>query len=150
MSIDLQSLAPSKPALWVGRILAALSVLFLLFDAGAKIAQVDEVMKVCAEMGIPARIVPGLGITLLVSTIIFVIPATAPLGAILITGYLGGAVWTHVQRGDPIFPIVFPVIFGAMVWGSLYFRDPRVRQLLPFRRPALAPRAVEEPAQAVA
>jgi hypothetical protein len=111
-----------------------LAVLFLLFDGGAKAAKSHFVLEASAQLGVPERVIPGLGIILIVSTMLYAVPWTSVLGAILLTGYLGGAVWTHVRMGGPIFPMVFPVIFGAIVWGALYLREPRLRALVPIRR----------------
>ena len=86
------------------------------------------------ELGYPASVIFGLGVVLLVSTVLYVIPRTAVLGAILLTGYLGGAVATHVRVGNPLFShVLFPTYLGALIWGGLWLRDRRVRALLPIR-----------------
>ena len=123
----------NKKTLWAGRILSGLPTLFLLFDAVMKFVKPAPVIKGTVELGYPESVILGLGIVLLVCTILYAIPRTAVLGAILLTGYLGGAVATHVRVGGPLFAIVFPVFFGAMIWGGLYLREERLRALIPFR-----------------
>lgn len=136
MNLEAYTAPASKPALWGGRILTVLVVLFLLLDGAVKVAMVDEVIKASAKYEIPERVVPGLGVVLIAAALIYAVPQTSILGAILLTGYLGGAVWTHVRQGDSIFSMVFPIIFGALIWGSLYLREPRLRALIPLRHQA--------------
>src|SRR3954469_23400333 len=81
--------------------------------------------------------IPGLGFVLIAATLIYAIPQTAVLGAVVLTGYLGGATWTHVRMGGPIFPIVFPSLVAAMIWGGLLLREPRLRALFPVQRRTL-------------
>ena len=123
----------SKKMVWAGRIISALPVLFLLMDAIMKFVKPPVVVQTTVELGYPESVIIGLGIVLLVSTVLYAIPRTAALGAILLTGYLGGAVATHVRVGGPLFSIVFPVIFGVLIWAGLWLRDSRVRALLPIR-----------------
>ena len=123
---------PKKP--WAGYILSAIPALFMLFDAVGKLVKPAVVVTTTVELGYPASVLTGLGITLLISTLLYIFPRTSVLGAILLTGYLGGAVATHVRVGGPLFAIVFPALVGAMVWGGLYLRDARVRELLPLRK----------------
>ena len=93
------------------------------------------VLKATAELGYPESSVAGMGATLLLSTLLYLIPRTSILGAILLTGYLGGAVATHVRAGGPLLSAtLFPVYFGVMLWGGLYLRDPRVRALIPLTK----------------
>lgn len=125
----------SKAMLWTGRVLSALPILFLLMDAAMKFvtpapAPVVEAMN---KLGYPASTAFGLGIVLLMSTVLYAVPRTAVLGAILLTGYLGGACSTHVRVQDGAFNILFPLVFGLMIWGGLYLRDSRVRALIPLR-----------------
>jgi hypothetical protein len=92
------------------------------------------VVEATVMLGYPESTIVGMGIALLVSTVLYVIPRTAVLGAILLTGYLGGAVATHVRVGEGAFPVLFPVFFGVLIWGGLYLRDARLRALIPVRR----------------
>ena len=123
----------SRAAIWIGRILSTLIVLFMLLDGVMKIAMVESVVKASAEVGIPEFALRGIGITLVVCTILYAIPMTSVLGAILLTGYLGGAVLTQVRLGSPAFSILMPPIFGAIAWLGLYLREARLRALVPFR-----------------
>ena len=124
----------SRKTLWAGRVLSALPALFLLFDAVMKLVKPAPVVEATVALGYPESVIRGLGIVLLACTILYVIPRTAVLGAILLTGYLGGAVATHVRVGDGAFPVVFPVILGALLWGGRYLRDERLRSLVPWHR----------------
>jgi hypothetical protein len=127
--------AVSKPALWTGRVLSALAVLFLAFDGLGKLLRVPPVMEGTAQLGYPASVVFGLGVILLACTLVYAFPGTSALGAILLTGYLGGAVATHVRVGNPLFShALFPVYVAAFVWGGLVLRDARLRAFLPGRR----------------
>jgi hypothetical protein len=132
---QMQSDVPiSKAMLWTGRVVSALPVLFFLMDAIMKLVKPPIVVKSTVELGYPESTILPIGIVLLVCTVLYVIPRTSVLGAILLTGYLGGAVATHVRVGAGAFPIVFPIIFGVLVWGGLFLRDGRVRELIPLRR----------------
>lgn len=133
----------SRPALWAGRILTTLAVLFLLFDGLAKVLKITPVREACAQLDVPERVIPGLGAVLIAATLLYAVPTTSVLGAIVLTGYLGGAIWTHVRMGGPVFPMVFPAIFGALLWGGLYLREPRLRALVPLRQADRA-RTLEE------
>ena len=126
------SLPPAAPRwmLWAGRIVSALPVLFLLMSAAMKFAQPKEVLEGFAKLGWSPSLATGLGIVELVCTGLYVLPRTSVLGAILLTGYLGGAIATHVRVGDNY---VMPIIFGVFVWLGLYLRDARLRALLPLR-----------------
>ena len=119
---------------WPGWLLTGLSVLFLLADGVAKVMRVPQVLEACARLEIPERVVPALGAVLIAATLLYAFPRTSLLGAILLTGYLGGAIWTHVRTGGPAFPMIFPALVAALVWGGLYLREPRLRALLPVRR----------------
>lgn len=123
----------SKPRLWTGRILSAISALFLAFDAIVKIIKTTQVTTSMVQLGYP-DVARALGAVLLGCVILYVIPRTAVLGAILLTGYLGGAVATNVRVGSPLLGyILLPVYVALMVWGGLYLRDERVRGLVPLR-----------------
>jgi len=125
---------PSKTRLWSGRILTGLVVLFLAFDGGAKIVEAGPVMKASEELGLPANTIVGIGCVLLVCTALYAIPRTAVLGAILLTGHLGGATAIHVRASSGTFPVVFAVGFGVLAWVALALREPRVVEAI-FRRP---------------
>jgi hypothetical protein len=123
---------PSPSAtLWIGRAMSAVPTLFLLVDGIMKLVKPAVVVETTVQLGYPESVITGLGIVLLLSTALYVIPQTAALGAILLTGYLGGAVATHVRVGGDLFSVVFPVIVGALLWGGLVLRNPRLRALIP-------------------
>ncbi|WP_342087593.1 DoxX family protein [Dyadobacter sp. OTU695] len=115
----------------VGKIISALCILFLLFDAGGKVIMESHHVEGSAALGWPADQVQSIGIALLISTILYIIPRTAILGAILITGYLGGAIAVMVRAGQPLY---FAAVFGVLVWAGLYLRDEKIRALIPFRK----------------
>jgi DoxX-like family len=131
---DADAAPASKVGLWAGRVLTALPVLFLLFDGVAKVMKVAPVMEASARLEIPGDVIPGLGAVLIAATLVYAFPRTSLLGAIVLTGYLGGAICAHLRAGDPAFPTVFPGLVAAMVWGGLYLREPRLRALIPVRR----------------
>jgi len=124
---------PASRGALAGRIIATLVALFLVFDSVTKVIKIQAVLDACVQLGIPEGAIAGIGLVLLASTVLYVIPATSVLGAILLTGYLGGAVFTHVRVGGPAFNAGFAVGFGVLVWLSLYLRDPRIRALIPLR-----------------
>jgi hypothetical protein len=129
----------SKGSLWTGRVFSALAVLFLLFDSIIKIIKIQPVVEGFAKLGYPPNVAVPIGIVLLVCVVLYIIPRTSVLGAILLTGYLGGAVATHVRAGDPLFShVLFPIYFGIFIWGGLYLRDARLRALIPLRAPNLS------------
>jgi hypothetical protein len=113
--------------------MSTLPSLFLLVDGVMKLLQPAVVVETTVQLGYPASVIPALGIVLLLSTALYVIPRTSVLGAILLTGYLGGAVATHVRVGGGVFEMIFPVIIGALLWGGLVLRYPRVHALLPLQ-----------------
>lgn len=120
--------------LWTGRALTAVPILFLVFDGAAKVMNVAAVRESMAQLGYPAEVGVGIGIILLGCVALYAIPRTSVLGAILLTGYLGGAVATHVRVGSPLFShTLFPIYVAVMIWGGLYLRDARLRALLPLR-----------------
>ena len=130
MQSENQTAPVSKKMLWAGRIISAVPVLMLLFSAGMKFMKPAPVVEGFVHLGYPERLALALGILELVCTVIYVIPRTAILGAILLTGYLGGATATHLRVGDPFFA---PIVLGVLVWGGLYLRDRRLRALIPLR-----------------
>ena len=119
-----------KKRLWAGRIASFLPALFLLFDGIMKLVKPAFVVEATVRLGYPERAIIPLGVVLVTCTLIYLIPRTAVLGAILLTGYLGGAVATHVRAGQGWFEILFPVVFGILLWGGLALRDDRVRTLI--------------------
>ncbi len=123
----------SGARLWAARVLGGLPALFLLVDGGMKLVKPAPVVEATVQLGYPESAVVTLGVVLLLCTITYLIPRTAVLGAVLLTGYLGGAIATHVRVDGPAFNILFPLVFAAMLWGSLWLRDVRVRALLPVR-----------------
>jgi hypothetical protein len=123
----------SKAMQWASYVISGLAAIFLLLDGGMKLFKPEPVVKATVELGYPESAIVPIGIVLVLSTILYLIPRTTVLGAILLTGYLGGAVATHVRAGSGAFPIVLPVILGIMLWGGLYLRDERVARLVPLR-----------------
>jgi hypothetical protein len=124
----------SAGQLWTGRGIAGLLALFFLLDVTIKFIQPKPVAEAFVRSGWPIGLSVPLGVVLLVSTILFLIPRTAILGAILLTGYLGGAVASNLRLGNPLFSnTLFPVYFGVLVWGSLWLRDAKLRPLVPLR-----------------
>lgn len=132
MQPDNQTPTVSKKMLWAGRIMSALPVLGLLFSGVMKLVQPPGLAEGFGHLGWPVNLALALGILELACTIVYVIPRTAVLGAILLTGYLGGAIATHVRIGDPFLPVI---LMGVLIWGGLCLRDPRLRALMPLRRP---------------
>jgi hypothetical protein len=137
MEIDGQTARSSSKAMWPGRILSGVVILFMLFDGGIKLVPLDIVMQTNAELGYPdsVNVARGLGVLGLICTILYAMPRTSVLGAILLTGYLGGAIATQLRVGSPVFShLLFGVYLGLMVWGGLFLRNERVRALIPFSR----------------
>jgi hypothetical protein len=122
----------SKATLWAGRILTAITVLFMLFDGISKVAVIPPVVKAMAELGYPADLTRVLGVLILLCTVVYVIPRTSVLGAILLTAFLGGATAAKVRLEDPT--LFFSVAMGVLVWAGLFFRDDRLRTLFPLRK----------------
>jgi len=123
---------PSKAQLWGGRVASALAILMLLMSAGMKLSHSAQMVPQFVEkFGYPERSMGSIGIVELVSTILYAVPQTSVLGAVLLTGYLGGAVATHVRVEDPF---LTPVVLGVFLWAGLFLRDQRLRALLPLRK----------------
>lgn len=122
---------PSKGQLWTGRILYILVLLFLLFDAVPKILGAEFVLKASAPFGFTRGELLQIGVALLCCTILYVIPRTSVLGAVLLTAYLGGAVEAVSHAHMPAFNLSFPIIFAVLVWISLWLRTPQLRTVLP-------------------
>lgn len=130
----LTSSGTSRARLWTGRVLTALTTLFLLFDAVGKLVMPPQVVEACTRLSFPLNLVPGIGILLLVCTALYAVPRTAVLGAILTTGFLGGAVAIQMRAGSPLFETIFPMIFAVLMWAGIYLRECRLCGLVPFRR----------------
>ena len=132
---SVSTLAPtSTPLLWTARILSTLVILFMLFDATIHIMKPAPVADAFARLGYPLSASVGIGIFELLCLLAYAIPRTALLGAVLLTGVLGGAVSTHVRAGSPAFEAyIFPAILGAMIWGGIWLRDSRLRAIFPLR-----------------
>lgn len=125
----------SRRALWAGRILSGLAILFLLFDGMIKLQPLDIVTTTMKELGYPTTdsFARFLGVVTLACTALYAWPRTALLGAVLLTGLFGGAIATHLRIGSPLFShTLFGIYFGITVWSGLWLRDERVRQVIPF------------------
>ncbi len=128
----------SNKKLWAGRIISTLAVLFLLLDGVMKLVKPTPapVVEAMARLGYPASLAAGVGTLLLGCVVVYVIPRTSVLGAVLLTGYLGGAVASQVRIGEPLFShVLFPVYVGLLIWGGLFLREERLRALIPLRSP---------------
>ena len=126
-------MSPTR-VLWFGRVLSGLAVLFLVFDATMKVLRLPAAVDGTVALGYPASVIVPLGIVQIALLVLYLIPRVAPLGAILWTGYLGGAIATHVRLENPLFThVLFPIYVAALLWGGLWLRDARVRALLAAR-----------------
>lgn len=122
--------------LWTGRILSIIAILFMVFDGVMKVILPPSVVQASAKLGYGPSTLVGIGIALLISTLLYAIPRTAIFGAILLTGYLGGAVDANVRAGNAAFYLIFPIGFAVIVWLGLWFRDARLRAIVPLTPPA--------------
>jgi len=122
---------PSPATRWTGYVMTVLPALFLLVDGVMKLFKPGLVVDATTKLGYQESVIVPIGIVLVICTVLYLLPVTSVLGAILLTGYLGGAVATQVRADQGAFAIVFPVIIGALIWGGLYLRDDRLRNLLP-------------------
>jgi len=128
------SAAPSRRVVWTGRILSGLAILFLAFDSAVKLLALAPALEGTARLGFPLGTVRPLGLVQVLCVIAYAFPPTAVFGAVLLTGYLGGAIATHVRLDDPLFShVLFPVYVAALLWGGLWLRDRRVRALTAWR-----------------
>ena len=135
MAVTTDFAAPSKGQLWTGRVLSGLAVLFLLFDAIIHILKPQPVVDGFGQLGYPISASATIGIIELVCVALYLLPSTAILGAVLLTGYLGGAIAAQLRIGAPLFStLLFPIYVALFVWGGLYLRYPVVRTLIPARR----------------
>ena len=124
----------SKTFVWIGRIMSGLIIAFFVFDGGIQLIAFDFVKEGMAQMGIPVELARPLGAMMLLATLLYAIPQTAVIGAILLTADLGGAMAAHLRDTTPVLAHnVFVVLIGAMVWGGLWLREPRLRALMPWR-----------------
>jgi hypothetical protein len=124
----------TRRTVWTGRVLSGLAVALLIFDSVGKLLEVQPVIDGTKQLGYPPEIVFSLGVTLLSCLVIYLVPRTSVLGAVLLTGYLGGAVATHVRVENPLFThVLFPTYVAALLWGGLLLRDGRLRAFLPWR-----------------
>lgn len=136
MSTMTQTPTISSTSLWTGRVLSGLVIAFLLFDGAIKLIPLQVVTDTMVELGYSgsADLARLLGVLTLLCTILYAVPRTSILGAILLTGYLGGAMATHLRVGNPLFShLLFGLYLGVMAWGGLYLRDARLRSLIPLR-----------------
>ena len=131
MQAATQALPSPRAALWAGWIISALAILFLIFDGVSKVLKLAPAVEATVQLGYHESLVIGIGVIELVCLAIYIIPRTSILGAILLTGYLGGAIATNLRAGTPLFNVVFPIIIGALIWGAIYLRDAQLRALVP-------------------
>ena len=124
----------SKTWIWCGRSLTTLVILFCAFDGTTKVLKDPHVLSASADLGYSVGSIVLIGALLLASTALYAIPRTAILGAILLTGYLGGAVASNIRVGHPVFECIFPVMVGMLAWGGIFVREPRLGELIPFRK----------------
>lgn len=129
-----QSAAGSKWKARTGRTLTVLSGAFMVFDGVGKLMMPAPVVEATVRLGFPLNLIPGVGVLLLVCTLAYLVPRTAVLGAILLTGFLGGAAAIQMRAGSPLFENLFPVMFGILMWGGVYLRECRLWGLIPLRR----------------
>jgi hypothetical protein len=130
-----EAMIHSKALTWTGRVLSGLVVLFLAMDGGMKVARVPVTITTTEQLGYPGGVAFGLGVLLLAIALLYALPWTSGFGAILLTGYLGGAVATHLRVGNPLFSHeLFGVYIGVIAWAGLWLRDPRLRALIPLSR----------------
>ncbi len=133
MASATQAVPVSKPMLWTGWIMSALPILLVLFGSVVKLMKTASVIEGFVHAGIPEHLIVPVGIIELICVVVYAIPRTAVLGGILMTGLLGGAIIINLRVSDPALPI--PIVLALLVWGGLFFREPRMRQLIPLRRP---------------
>jgi hypothetical protein len=134
----MNSLTQTNRLSWAGRIISALPILFLLFDSAIKFTNIQPVVDSFTQLGYLPSIAVAIGLLELACIVVYVVPRTSIFGAILLTGYLGGAIATHVRVGNPLFShVLFPIYVAAPLWGGLLLRDERLRALL-FPRPSTA------------
>lgn len=127
--------AGSTPARWLGHAMGTVAIVFLVIDSTGKLLQLQPVVEGTARLGYHPEVVFGLGITLTLCVLLYAVPRTSVLGAVLLTGYLGGAIATHVRVGSPLFThVLFPLYLAVFLWASLMLRDPRLWAFMPVPR----------------
>jgi hypothetical protein len=137
MPASIDTTTPSKSRLLTGHILSTLTVLFLIMDIVFKFIRPvpAQVLQSMAQLGFPPSLLTTIGILLLICTLLYVVPASSVLGAVLLTGYLGGAISVQVRVGSPLFGyVLFPVYIAVLMWAGLCLREPRLLALLPLRK----------------
>jgi hypothetical protein len=135
MAARSQTYGHSKWSKWIGWSMSGLMIAFLLFDSVSKLVLEHHVVEATTQIGYPLDVIRPLGVICLACTLLYAIPRTSILGAILLTGYLGGAIASKVRIEDPMLSsVLFGAYFGILVWGGLYLRDDRLRSLIPFRQ----------------
>ena len=137
MTVIAETIPASRPARWVGRILSGIVIVFLLVDGAIKLVPWPIVTETMEKMGYGSSdaLMRGLGAVTIICTVLYAVPPTSILGAILLTGYLGGAIASHVRIDSPLFShTLFGLYLGLMLWGGLWLRDDRLRRLIPLRR----------------
>jgi hypothetical protein len=129
----------SRKMFWAGWAISGLVLLFLLFDGVSKLMMIPPVVEATRQLGYPEDLVRPVGIIILICAVLYAVPRTAILGAIVLTGFLGGAIASHVRLQDPLLThVLFGLYVGLLAWGGLFLREDRVRALIPLRRPAKA------------
>lgn len=124
----------TKGRLWGGRIASGIAVLFLIFDCAIKLMVIPAVTEAMTQLGYPVTLARTIGVIETLCLVTYLVPRSAVFGAVLMTGYLGGAVATHVRIGSPLFShILFPIYVAVLLWGGLWLRDEQVRQIVPVR-----------------
>ena len=135
MSVAIDTVPPSRGQRWAGRVLSGIAVLFLVFDATIHLLKPEPVVKGFAALGYPISVSVPLAIIEFVCVVFYLIPRTSVFGAVVLTGYLGGAIAAQLRVGAPLFStLLFPIYVALFLWGGLYLRDPVVRSFMPLRR----------------
>ena len=134
MQAATQAVSAPKGMIWAGYSISALATLFLIFDSVIKVLKMAPAVEATTQLGYPESLVVVIGVIELVCLAVYLVPRTSILGAIFLTGYLGGAIATNLRAGTPVFNVVFPLIIGALIWGGIYLRDQRLRALVPLRK----------------
>jgi hypothetical protein len=131
MTVDMQT-TPSKARLYTGYTFTALAILFFLMDASMKFTTNPQVIAAQTQLGFPMRLTPGIGVLAIICTMLYAIPTTSVLGALLLTGYLGGAIALHLRVDNPLFThTLFPIYIALFIWGGIWLRDRTLRDLFP-------------------